>query len=407
VSEGQTLAVGAYHEHARDRLNADVAAFAHNGLIRFIGNELRWGISYQREKIDDRIREWERRDSAGYNWPHSEKAVNMVYNLFSRNQMNTNRFNAYFQDTYKVRSTKGLFAITGGVRAGYWSFNDEWIISPRFNFAFIPNWKQDFTFRLAAGVYYQTPFYKEMRDTVTTQEQNTVVLLNKEIKSQRSVQVVAGMDYSFRAVDRPFKFTTEVYYKKLTDLIPYTVDNVQIRYAGKNLSHGYAMGLDMKFFGEFVKGTDSWLSISFMKSEETINGVTVPRPTDQLYNISLFFQDYFPGYPKWKMQLKASLADGLPFSPPNSGYEDRLFRTSPYRRLDIGMSRQLIGDDNRKNSSILRYLRNMWIGIDVFNLLDIKNVNSYYWITDVYDQQYAVPNYLTGRQINLRLIADF
>lgn len=403
----QALAIGNYHEHARNRLNSTVTAFSHAGMTRIVGNEVRWGLTWQQEKIDDRISEWERRDSAGYNWPHTGESLKMVYNLYSRDKMNSTRFGAYLQDTYKFRIKEGLLAITGGVRASYWDFNEEWLISPRFTFAFVPNWKRDFTFRLAAGIYYQSPFYKEVRDTVNTGEGNTIVMLNKNIKSQKSVQFVAGMDYSFRAVDRPFKFTVEAYYKKLDNLIPYTADNVRIRYAGENLSSGYAMGLDMKFFGEFVPGTDSWLSVSFMKSEETINGVKVPRPTDQAYNISLFFQDYFPGNPKWKVQLKGHLADGLPFSPPGSGYEARTFRTPSYRRLDIGMSRQLIGEDNRKTTTILQYIRNMWVGVDVFNLLDISNVNSYYWITDVANNQYAVPNYLTGRQLNFRLIVDF
>lgn len=405
-TEGENLAVGAYHEHARNRLNATVMNVSHAGTTRFKGNELAWGFNFQKEDINDRIREWERRDSAGYNWPHSDAGIEMAYNLFAKNEMSSNRFGAYLQDTYKFRINEGLFSLTGGVRVGYWDFNKEWIVSPRFNFAFIPNWKKNITFRLATGVYYQSPFYKEIRDTVNVGG-NVLVELNKDIKSQRSFQVVAAMDYSFRAIDRPFKFTSEVYYKKLDDLIPYNVDNVRIRYAGKNMSSGYAMGIDLKFFGEFVPGTDSWLTFSLMKSEETINGIKVPRPTDQSYNISLFFQDYFPGSPKWRMLLKGHLADGLPFSAPNTEFEARNFRTSAYRRLDIGISYQLIGEDSRRTNSILKYVRNMWVGVDVFNLLDISNVNSYYWITDVYNQQYAVPNYLTGRQLNFRFVMDF
>ena len=411
TESGETIAVGSYHEHARNRLNSSVTSVSHSGVTRFSGNEIRWGASFQREIIDDRIREWERRDSAGYNWPHTGQGVNMVYNLFSRNKMNSSRFNAYIQDTYKFRTEKGLFSATGGLRAGHWGFNDEWIFSPRFNFSYAPNRPDKdryFTFRLATGVYYQSPFYKEIREPVKTPEGNVHVLLNEDIKSQRSFQVLAGMDYGFHALNnRPFKFTAEVYYKKLSDLIPYSVDNVSIRYAGRNISSGYAAGIDMKIFGQFVPGTDSWLNVSFMQSKETINGITVPRPTDQLYNISLFFQDYFPKYPKWKMQLVGHLAGGLPVAPSNSGYTTRNFRTSPYRRLDIGMSRELIGEDNRKTSSALQYIRNLWIGIDVFNLLDIRNINSYYWITDTFNQQHAVPNYLTGRQINLRLAMDF
>ena len=407
ATEGENLAVGTYHEHARNRLSATVTAISHKGTARVKGNELAWGLTYQWEKIDDRIREWERRDSAGYNWPHDGQAINMAYNLFSKHKMNSTRFQAYLQDTHKFRIREGFFSVAGGVRAGYWDFNDEWIVSPRFNFSFRPNWKRDFVFRLSTGMYYQSPFYKELRGTEVVNG-NSFVRLNDQIKSQRSFQVVAGMDYTFRAMEsRRFKFTSEVYYKNLSNLIPYNTDNVQVRYAGENLSSGYAMGLDMKIFGEFVPGTDSWLTLSLMKSQETINGVKVPRPTEQLYNISLFFQDYFPGYPKWRMQLKGYLTDGLPFSAPNAKYEERIFRTSPYRRVDIGISRQLISEDDRPFGNKSGFIRNMWIGADVFNLLDISNVNSYYWITDVYNQQYAIPNYLTGRQINVRLTMDF
>ncbi|MCD7971603.1 MAG: TonB-dependent receptor [Candidatus Azobacteroides sp.] len=406
-TSGEDLAVGAYHEHARNRLNATVTNVSHRGTTRIKGNEIAWGFNFQWEDINDRIREWERRDSAGYNLPYTGVDMNMVYNLHSKNEMKSTRFAAYVQDTHKFRINEGLFAITGGIRAGYWDFNEEWIISPRFNFSFIPNWKHDFTFRLATGIYYQSPFYKELRETVLDANGNSVIELNKDIKSQRSIQIVGGMDYSFRAIDRPFKFTTEVYYKKLDDLIPYYTDNVRIRYAGKNISSGYAVGLDMKFFGKFVPGTDSWLTLSIMKSEETVNGKKLPRPTDQSYNLSLFFQDYFPGFPKWRLQLKGHLAGGLPFSPPNKGYEERNFRMSSYRRLDMGVTCQLIDEKETSPSSPLRFIRNMWFGVDVFNLLDISNVNSYYWITDVYNQQYAVPNYLTGRQLNVRLIIDF
>jgi hypothetical protein len=406
---GENLAVGSYHEHARNRLTSRVVNISHTGSVRLKSNELLWGFNFQQEQIDDRIREWERRDSAGYNWPHTQAGIAMAYNLFSRSKTNSLRFNAYMQNTYKIRINEGIFAITAGVRAGHWDFNNEWIFSPRFNIACLPNWKHDVAFRLATGIYYQSPFYKEIRDTVQT-DGNTEVLLNRQIKSQRSWQIVGGMDYRFKAtvggIQRFFKFSAEIYYKKLNNMIPYNVDNVRIRYAGQNISSGYAMGIDFKFFGEFVPESDSWLSFSLMKSEETIRGVTVPRPTNQLYNISLFFQDFFPKHPKWKGLLRAHLADGLPFASPNAAYESRKFKMTPYRRVDLGISRQLLGEDNRQ-TGFLRYIRSIWIGIDVFNLLDINNVNSYYWITDVYDNQYAVPNYLTGRQLNARLIVDF
>lgn len=230
------------------------------------------------------------------------------------------------------------------------------------------------------------------------------VSLNRDIRSQRSLHFVAGGDYNFRAMDRPFRFSMEVYYKALSNLIPYNIDNVRISYYGRNLSKGYATGIDMKLFGEFVPGTDSWLSFSLMKTEEKINGQWLPRPTDQRYRLSLYFTDYFPGSRKWKMNLKGTLAGGLPFGPPHSGREAAVFRTSPYRRVDIGMSRCIIDRSERENQ---RGIRSLWLGMDIFNLLNISNVNSYYWVTDTRNNQFAVPNYLTSRQINVRLLLDF
>ena len=262
--------------------------------------------------------------------------------------------------------------------------------------------------RFATGLYYQTPFYKEYRDTIRDVSGNLVVKMNDQIKSQRAIHFVLGGDYSFRAMDRPFKITSEVYYKKLDNLVPYEVDNVRVRYYGRNIAKGYAAGFDLKFFGEFVPGTDSWITFSLMRARETFHGVTLPRPTEQRYSIALYFNDYVPRFPKYKMSLKAIWSDGLPFGAPNLGREAGVFRTPAYRRVDIGLSRLLSSRDDRfMNAGILRYVKNIWIGIDVFNLLDINNVNSYYWVTDVNNQQYAVPNYLTGRQINLRLSVDF
>ncbi|MBP9481483.1 MAG: TonB-dependent receptor, partial [Parabacteroides sp.] len=238
---------------------------------------------------------------------------------------------------------------------------------------------------------------------------NDIVTLNEDLKSQRSIHFILGGDYTFRAADRNFKITTELYYKKLDDLVPYTVDNVKIRYYGENCAKGHAMGIDVKFFGEFVPGTDSWLSFSLMKAEQTIrNTVTVPMPNSQGYNVSLFFQDYFPGYKKVKLNLKGVLAGGLPLTAPRKGYEDGFFRMSPYKRVDIGLSYQIAGEtEDIMQRGFMKNIKNIWIGVDAFNILDIKNVSSYYWVTDIYNQQYAVPNYLTGRQLSLRLIADF
>lgn len=403
------MTIGRYHEHARNRLRSDVFNVNHYGSTRLGKHTVQWGLTLQSERIQDRISEWEKRDSSGYSLPHQEDAVSVIANLYSDHKMNSMRFSGYLQDVFKFRTSKGLFTLVGGVRGSYWDYNSEFIFSPRVSLGYIPNANQNFTFRAATGIYYQSPFYKEIRKVVQDDDGNDVVELNENIKSQRSIHFILGGDYSFKTMDRNFRFTTEVYYKKLDNVIPYTLDNVKMRYYGENCAKGYTMGLDMKFFGEFVPGTDSWISLSLMKSQQTIRENTkAPMPNDCGYNLSLFFQDYFPGNERIKLNLTGVISGGLPITIPHKGYEAGYYRLPAYRRVDIGLSYQLAGGvDPIMDRGVFRHLKNIWLGVDVFNLLDFKNTNSYYWITDVYNQQYAVPNYLTGRQINLRLIVDF
>ena len=400
---------GVYHEHARNRLTSRIINIGHSGTKRINNNTLKWGATLQLENIADRINEWERRDSSGYSLPHTGTEVNVISNLYSDNIISSTRFSFYVPDAFKVRSKQGLFNLTGGIRGSYWSFNKEFIFSPRLSLGFIPNFNQNLTFRIAGGIYYQSPFYKELRLVQTDNSGNNIVTLNNHLKSQRSIHAIAGSDYTFKIADRNFKLTAEVYYKKLDNLIPYTIDNVKIRYYGENCAKGNAYGLDLKLFGEFVEGVDSWISVSLMKAEQTIrNSVTVPMPNSQGYNLSLFFQDYFPGYKRLKLNLKGVLSGGLPLTAPHQGYESGYFRTPPYKRVDIGLSYQLAGDmDAVMERRIFRSLKSIWIGFDVFNLFDIKNTNSYYWITRADNDQAAVPNYLTGRQFNVKLIVDF
>lgn len=405
------LEIARYHEHARNRLSSTIMNVGHYGSSKIKNNTLKWGATVQMEKINDRISEWEKRDSAGYSLPQTGNGVNVISNLYSDNDLSTTRISGYLQDVFKFRTKQGMFTLIGGIRGSYWSYNKEFIFSPRVSLGFIPNFDQNLTFRAATGIYYQSPFYKELRTTVQDAAGNDIIELNKDIKSQRSIHFILGGDYTFRAADRNFKVSADLYYKKLDDLIPYTVDNVKIRYYGENCAKGHAMGIDVKFFGEFVPGTDSWISFSLMKAEQTIRDmVTVPMPNSQGYNVSLFFQDYFPGYKRVKLNLKGVLSGGLPFIAPRTKYEDvkSTFRTPAYKRVDLGFSYQLAGGtDAIIDRGVFRHLKNIWIGVDVFNLFDIKNVSSYYWITNIDNQQYAVPNYLTGRQLNARLIVDF
>lgn len=393
---GGNLGVGTYMEHARNRLTADVMTYAVSGRHILKKNTIEWGMEVRSECIKDRIREWEMRDSAGFSLPHTGNSVQVIYNLASANEISSTRFSFYAQDVWKFQRRAGLFTLTAGVRGSYWSYNREFIFSPRVSMALIPAFNDKFTFRAAAGIYYQAPFYKEFRDT-TTVGGATIVTLNRDIKSQRSIHFVVGGDYEFRVMGRPFRFTAEAYYKALAHLVPYNIDNVRIRYYGSNQSRGYAAGLDMRLFGEFVEGRDSWLSFSVMKTEEKLHGRWIPRPTDQRYNLSLYFTDYFPGSDHWAMNLKCAFAGGLPFGPPHSGLENMVFRTPSYQRVDIGMSYRIN----------VPHTRSFWVGIDVLNLLGRDNVNSYYWVTDVNNAQYAVPNYLTGRMVNARISVDF
>ncbi len=404
---GGELGVGKYHEHERTRLKLKVLDFALKGNTGISYHNLSYGVNMRRESIYDRQREWQWRDSAGYSLPHIADEVNVIYSQTSHHDLNTTRFAVYVQDTYKVSLGSGLLSINGGVRVSHWDFNKETLISPRFSVGYVPERNNRLSLRLAGGVYYQAPFYKEYRYEAIDSIGNPYIALNSDIKSQRSIQVIAGGDYTFRMMDRPFKFTTEIYYKNLANLIPYEVDNLKVVYSGRNESKGYIAGIDMKLFGQFVEGTDSWLSLSLMKTSEELNGVKVPRPTDQRYSLALFFTDYFPSVPRLKFSLKALLSDGLPTSAPRATRDKGYFRQPAYKRLDAGLSFMLVGPDHKPHSGLLSHFKDIWLGLDVFNLLDISNVSSYYWVTDVNHIQYAVPNYLTRRQFNVRLSATF
>ena len=394
----ERLGVGTYMEHARNYLTADVISFKLMGTHKTRRHDIEAGITYKTERVEEQAREYEMRDSSGYSIPHSANRLDLIYTLSSKNKVNSHRIEAYIQDTYRFQKGETFFTLNYGIRLANWSWNKETIVSPRASLAIVPAFNHDMTFRLATGIYYQAPFYKEMRDTVT-ENGITVARLNEKIKSQRSIQLIAAADYRFKMMDRPFRFTAEAYFKSLQNLIPYNVQNVKVTYYGENLCSGYAAGLDLKLFGEFVPGTDSWLTFSLMSTRQKYNGIWVPLPTDQRYAINLHFTDYFPGTERWKMTLRLAYADGLPFGAPHRGIEHQSFRAPAYKRADIGMAFRAIKEG--------KTLKNMWIGIDCLNLFGINNVNSYYWVTDVSNRQWAVPNYLTGRQINGKVTVEF
>lgn len=408
-SVGGELGIGRYFEHSRNRLKASVFSLSLRGANGIAGHNIAYGITYNHEKIHDRTREWERRDSAGYSLPFDPNALRVVYNLQSAEDIAGNRLSAYVQDTWRINSSIGYFNVNGGIRLSYWDFNKETLVSPRFNVGFVPTRAPRWTFRFATGLYYQTPFYKEYRQPVVDDKGNYTIHLNSDIKSQRSFQFILGGDYTFRAFDRPFKLSAEAYYKILSNLIPYEIDNLKITYSGVNSTSGSTAGLDMKLFGQFVPGSDSWVSFSLMDTREKLNGVTVPRPTDRRYSFALYFTDYFPKLPKLKFSLRGIFSDGLPTTAPRSSRDKGYFRAPAYKRVDVGLSYALLSPltDGRQRSGFLKHIKSIWLGLDCFNLLDISNVSSYYWVTDVNNLQYAVPNYLTRRQLNVRLSVDF
>ncbi len=408
-SVGGEIGVGKYLEHTRDRFQAGVFTFGLKGHTSLNHHNLQYGIEYRNQQIYDRTSEWEQRDSAGYSLPNIDNKLEMIYNLTSKHDLTTNKVSWYAQDTYRLLSNIGLFTFNGGLRMSYWDFNNEFLVSPRISVGFIPEFNNSLSFRLAGGLYYQSPFYKEFRETKTDENGNSYVELNRNIKSQRSIQLILGGDYTFRALDRPFKITAEAYYKKLDNIIPYELDNLKIVYTGRNESNGFIAGIDFKFFGQFVPGSDSWFSFSLMKTQEDLHGVKVPRPTDQRYSFSVFFNDYFPKIPKLKFSLKGIISDGFPMTPPQVSRDVSYFRAPAYKRLDIGFQYQLVGGekDGVRPYNFWRHFKSIWIGVDVFNLFDFSNVSSYYWVTDVNNIQYAVPNYLTRRQFNVSLSVAF
>ncbi len=439
----QTLGVGSYLEHARNYFDATIINLEHKGTLVSDHTVTKWGARYQWQQIDDRIHEWDLIDSAGFTLPRPIDEIgspnpdrpDLLLNNVARahNILKSSNLNAYFQQSRSYYNELGSeYTLTYGLRSSYWGYGNELLLSPRASIAYKPNWQNEMVFRLAAGVYNQAPFYREMRLFDGS--------LFPDAKSQRSTHIVLGSDLNFRALDRPFVFTTELYYKFLNNLVPYEVDNVRIRYYADQTANGYATGIDFKLNGEFVRGIESWATLSFMKTAEDVEGDffdmyldvngervfpgfvgaeaiadtqrvfpgMIPRPSDQRFQFSIFFQDYIPGYPTYKAHLKVLYGSSLPFGQPQEERYRHVLRMPPYRRVDIGFSKQIIGDQTKlKQNSPFRHLSNMWVSLEVFNLFQVRNTISYVWVKDVNNRQYAVPNYLTPRQLNLKLVVEF
>ena len=401
------IGTGEFHEHARNKLQASMVTLAHTGEWKRGENTLKWGISGQVEMIKDQISEWEWRDSLGYSLPNADKEMELYYAMKGTTQMFSGRLQAYAQNTYCWSTQQGKVFLTAGMRMNWWSFTNEVLPSPRVSVVWMPGWKRDFTFRVATGVYYQAPFYKELRQTVLDDKGVYRIHLNDQLKAQRSYQLVMGTDYYFRAWGRPFKFTAEAYGKYIDRMESYTVDNVRVRYSGINDSEGYALGLDLKLFGELAPGADSWISFSTMRSRMRFTDDKhhlgwIPTPQEQRYNLTLYFQDYLPQYPQYRLHLKFIWNEGLPFGYPRNEAMRYLGHMGDYRRIDIGASRTFSATTDKwmKKS---KHVDSWSIQLDIFNLVGWNNVNSYYWVTAADGQQWSTPNYLTGRMFNLKV----
>jgi hypothetical protein len=410
------IGVGSFLNHARNYLDAHVLSVGHKGNLSLHNNSIEWGLQLRTDIFDDQIREWQMIDSAGYNLPYSGTEIRPWQLIDSKNRISATRISSFFQNTSKFSFFNAGFTITTGIRATYWSFNDRILVSPRSSITILPGNTGNLLFHLSGGYYYQLPFYRELRDMSGN--------INYDRQPQRSTHLVIGSDYYLRIWERPFKFTSEIYYKWLFDLIPYSIDNIRIRYSGDNTARGYAAGLDLKLHGDFVPGLDSWVSLSFLQTHEKVSYLEpnsgrlvssdyYPRPSDQLVNFALFFQDFLPKNPAYKVHMQLHYASRIPFSPPNTPPHETYFRMPPYKRLDLGFSREISSRlKDYEKGHIAGNTRSLWVGAEIFNILDIKNTISYFWVKTIsYDPaipgEFAIPNYLSGRRLNIKVIAKF
>lgn len=406
--------VGTFLDHARNSLDAFVYNAEHKGTLITKKQQLDWGLKYQYEEISDELSEWDLIDSSGFSLPQLPSDQIILQEVIkSNNSITSNRVMGFLQSTFGLGKEKNT-SVSAGVRFNYWDFSEQFLVSPRVVMEIKSKNNRNLKYKLAAGVYHQPPFYRELRDYEGK--------LNPDIKAQRSIHFVAGTEYKFLSWGREFILNTEAYYKILDNVIPYKIDNLRIRYLGANNAEGYAAGIDARINGEFVPGVQSWASLSILKTQEDLkddfyfdkdSNLVEPgfldRPTDQRVTFSLFFQDYLPNNPTLKMNMTLVFGTGLPFGPPGPDRYKDVFNFPFYRRVDIGLIKEIKEEDSTREYrfKLLNHLKSMSLSLEVFNLLQVNNVVSYLWITDISSNRYAVPNFLTSRQVNLRLSTTF
>lgn len=389
------LGIGRYLNHARNTLNQDIYTVKLKGSHDIKNVFVEWGVLANKNKTRDNINEWQYIDSAGYSMAKSANNVLLYANRKSKNNINFEKYSSYLQVNKVINTSLGELQALMGLRHSYWTYANNHIVSPRATLCFIPEWTKKIKINFSVGSYKQIPNYREMLD-INGQ------LINK-VKIQESIHYAISEEYYFKLWNRPFKLFSEIYYKDLKHLIPYDLENVRIRYYGNKKSKAYTYGLDLRLNGEFVKGVESWISLSLLRSKEKISDskIYTPRPNDQMINFSMFFQDYLPNNPSYTMQLSLHYASGLPVWTPRTQTRGKAFRMPSYRRVDLGISKDLVWKKK------IKHLKSLSVGLEIFNLFNINNTVSYLWLKDINNNQYAIPNYLTSRKINLTINASF
>jgi hypothetical protein len=399
----QVSGVGSYLDHARNQFFGQVSKVNHRGehKVEDKNAKWKWGADWQYDQIDDRLDEWRYIDSLGFNDNDQADVLNMELDkkVFAKNKISSHRAYGFIQYGRKLYNEKKsqFWAYNLGVRGNYWSLNKEFFVTPRAQVSVKPDWEKDMVFKLSSGLYYQSPFYREMRDFNGK--------LNKDIQSQKSFQTTVSNEYAFKMFNRPFMMSTELYYKNLWDVIPYEIENLQVRYYAHNNAKAYSAGLEWRLNGELVKGSQSYVSLAVMKTAEDIEGDKfgyIPKPTDRRFAISIFYQDHLNRNEDIRFSLAATYASGLPVGGENSIRSSESFRIPAYRRVDIAFSKAL-KKPGVKKTGFLKNVHAVWVSAEVLNLLDIQNTQSYLWVKDALNQEFAVPNYLTGRLLNLKL----